>query len=93
MSGKDKYACFQWIRDVRSQMSEDMEGMSPEERVAYIREGAEKALSLMPKLSREEARLRRQAILCPELGVPPRKSEARKRSVSRGRSVKKLVHA
>lgn len=63
---QDKYACFQWIRDVRSKMNGDMENMTPEERVAYSREGAEKALRAIPKLSLEEARRQRQAILYPE---------------------------
>ncbi len=63
MPGKNKYACFQWIRDVRSKMNEDMKDMTPEERIEYTRKGAEKALSTMPKLDPEKARRKRQALL------------------------------
>ncbi len=96
MSRKDKYARFQWIRDVRSKMSDDMEGMSPEERVAYSREEAEKALSAMPKLSLAEARRRRQAILYPEAGaeeMPPRKPAGSGRRAGRRSGVKRMAHA
>ncbi len=96
MPRKDKYACFQWIRDVRSKMSaDDMEGMSPEERVAYSREEAEKALSAMPKLSLAEARRRRQAILYPEAGaaMPSRKPAGSGRRAGRRSGVKSVVHA
>lgn len=75
MARKDKYACFQWIRDVRAKMNEEMEHMTPEERVAYIHAGAQEALRGLPKLSLEEARRRRHAILHPEdATVPPPKA-------------------
>ena len=66
MSKKDKYACFQWIRDARAQMDRDMEHMTPEERVDYIHAGATEALKTMPKLTIEEARRQRRAFLHPE---------------------------
>ena len=106
MAKKDKYACFQWIRDVRAKMSADMASMTPEERVAYIRAGAEEALSKMPKLSLEEARRQRRAILHPEeTGTLSRKAKASRKPVSpirkattkatapRRKAAKRLAHA
>jgi hypothetical protein len=94
MAKNDKYACFQWIREVRGKMNEDTEGMTPEERVAYNRAGAEKALAAMPKLSLVEARRQRQAILHPET-TPTRTRKSRAvTNVSRQRkAAKRLVHA
>jgi hypothetical protein len=94
MAKKDKYACFQWIRDVRAKMSADMESMTPEERVAYIRAGAEKALSKMPKLGLEEARRQRRAILHPEdKSASTPKTKANRKTPSRRKASKRLAHA
>ena len=95
MAGKkDKYACFQWIRDIREKMSKEMEHMTPEEQVAYIRAGAEKALSQMPKYSLEEADRRRQASLHPEAApafLP--KAKPAKKPVKQRKAAKRLTHA
>ena len=63
MYKKDKYVCFQWIRDIRVKMNKDMEHMTPKERVAYIRAGADEVLRGLPKLSLEDARRQRWAVL------------------------------
>jgi len=95
MAKKDKYACFQWIRDIRAKMSADMEPMTPEERVAYIRAGAEEALSKMPKLTLEEARRQRRILLHPEAAAatPSRKTKFTRTTTKRRKSSKRLVHA
>jgi hypothetical protein len=75
-------------------MSADMEGMTPDERVIYSRERAEKALSAMPRLSLEEARQRRQAMLCPEQSLTPsRKPRNIANPTARRKPAKRLVHA
>lgn len=54
--GADKYACFQWIRDIRAEMTRDMEGMTPEERSSYINNRYEEAKKGRPQYSLTESR-------------------------------------
>ncbi len=60
---EDKYACFQWIRDIREEMARDMEGMTPEERAAYMNARGEKARQNRHQFTPEEARKIREEIL------------------------------
>lgn len=51
----DKYACFQWIREIRAEMTRDMEGMTPEERSAYINKRYEEVQKDRPRYTLEES--------------------------------------
>ncbi len=94
MPKKDKYACFQWIRDARAQMNKDMENMTPEERVAYIHTGATEALKTMPTLTIEEARRQRQAFLHPEEETESSpKAKTVKKTSGRRKTATPLAHA
>ena len=81
---KDKYACFQWIRDVRAEMARDMAGMTPDERVEYMHTRAEAANRRLPRYTPEEAKKKLAAFLA-EPPMPPKtlKPRALKRSKSR----------
>ncbi len=87
----DKYASFQWIRDIRSEMAHDMEGMTPEERSAYINNRYEEARKGRPQYTLEESR----NLLTEYLAEPAKQSRttkiAKKPSASRKTS-KRLVH-
>jgi hypothetical protein len=76
-------------------MSADMEFMTPEERVAYVRAGAEEALRQMPKISLEESRKRLSAILHPERAPTPaaKAKSATKPSSRRRKAAKSLANA
>ena len=87
---KDKYACFQWIRDIRAKTNHELDGLTPEERVAYSRAKADEVLAGLPKLTIEEARRQRRAILHPETvssqlsgASPTRKAPARRKASRR----------
>lgn len=59
-------ACFQWIRDVRAEMSNSMENMTSAERSAYIAAREKKALASLPKIAPEQAKKELHALLHPE---------------------------
>ncbi len=65
-NGKDRFACFQWIRDIRTEMSRDMADMTLEERAAYLRDRHEEAQKGRSRLSPAHAKRRRDAILYPD---------------------------
>ena len=56
MPKKDKYACFQWIRDVRAEMARDMEGMTSEQCSDYINRRYEESRKIRPRYTIEESR-------------------------------------
>ena len=68
MKKTDKFACFQWIYDIREKMDQDMISMTPEERVAYTRREAEAALKGLRKLTPEQARKELRDFLYPPKG-------------------------
>ncbi len=63
---RDRLACFQWIRDIRAEMSQDMADMSLEERAAYLRARHEEAQKSRRRRSHVEAKKERDKILYPE---------------------------
>ncbi len=73
MPKKDKYACFQWIRDVRDRRNREMEGMTPEECSDYINAKGDEALRRLPKMTEEEReRILYEAIYSTEPLTPPK---------------------
>ncbi len=90
---KDKYACFQWIRDVRAEMTRDMEGMTPEECSEYINERYEKARVGRPRYTLKESR----EMLVKYLAEPetPRagKTKSAAKPPERRRAARRPVHA
>ncbi len=103
---KDKYACFQWIRDVRAEMNRDMENMTAEERVEYINARYEKAREGRPVYTLEESkRLLAEFLAEPEKPKAAKpKPKARKsrgaaggkpaaQPAARRKTAKRLAHA
>ncbi len=84
---KDKFACFQWIRDIRAEMSKDMENMTGEERVAYIHARSAEASKDWPQYTREESKelIKQYFEDPPAVGQKPlaAKKHSRKKSSSR----------
>ena len=98
MATNGKLSCIGWLHDVRVKMNKDMEGMTAEERAAYIHAGAEEALNKMTKLSLEEARRQRRAILHPEKAKKATSPKVKvkapaKPSTGRRKVGKRLAHA
>lgn len=102
MAKKDKYACFQWIRDVRDKMNRETEGMTLEERVAYHNAKGDEALRKLPKMTPEErARVIREALYPEETSAPPqrkktvgaRKPKSAQKPAGRKKTAKRPVHA
>ena len=94
MAKKDKYACFQWIRDIRDKITLETAHMTSEERVEYSHAKAEEVLSKIPKLSLAEAKRQRRAILHPEAApafLP--KAKPAKKPVKHQKAAKRLTHA
>ncbi len=80
---KDKYACFQWIRDIREQMTRDMEGMTLEERAAYMNARGEEAQASRQHFTPEEAkRIRDEYLNAP---IPVKKEPKSKRTPRRAK--------
>jgi hypothetical protein len=65
-TGKNRLACFQWIRDIRADMSRDMAGMTLEERAAYLEKRHKEAQKGRSRPSPAQARRRRNAVLYPD---------------------------
>ncbi len=89
--GADRYACFQWIRNVRAGMARDMQGMTPEERSAYINNRYEEAKKERPQYTLEESR----SLLKTYLAEPIRSSQkgtAKKETSKRRKNAKPLAH-
>ena len=99
MPKKDKYACFQWIRDVREQMTRDMEGMTPEERSDYIHRKYEEGRKGRPQYTREESRVLLAKYLAEPIPdrktkiIPARQSTPIRKASGRRKTIKQLVHA
>ncbi len=100
---KDKYACFQWLRDVRAEMSRDMENMTPEETVDYLDARYEKARVGRPQYTLEESRQLMEKYLAepaksnpakpkPRKAAKPGRKAAEKPAARRGKA-KRLAHA
>ena len=78
MPKKDRYACFQWIRDVRARMDRDMEGMTPEQCSDYVNQWYERHRDLLPRYTLAES-AERLAMYLAEPGPEPAPSAKKTR--------------